>query len=223
MICCDVVSPLKNDVERRTQNVKAFEELLRAYAAVSANRIVSKEIEVVGQTLLPGDFVIMLTPLAGRDPEAYDDPQAVRLDRKPAHATLGHSLHRCLGQHLARRELQTAISYRSFGADRRAARVAARRARSPDPTRSGRFPKKIQAHAAFSYVGSEVDAGEEGVTVRMAPSMRAEWKRHKHCLIWWYWLQQENVVMLCPDIAAQARVQAARLQAAFDGSSHPKS
>ena len=92
-----------------TQNVQAVEELLRAYAAVSTNRIVSKEIEIDGQTLLPGDFVIMSTPLAGRDPEAYDDPQSVRLDRKPTHVTLGHSLHRCLGQHLARRELQTAI------------------------------------------------------------------------------------------------------------------
>src|SRR3546814_18319275 len=51
----------------------------------------------------------MSTPLAGRDPEAYDNPQEVRLDRKPSHVTLGHSIHRCLGQHLARRELQTAI------------------------------------------------------------------------------------------------------------------
>jgi cytochrome P450 len=92
-----------------TQNVQAVEELLRAYAAVSTNRIVSKEIVIDGQTLLPGDFVTMSTPLAGRDPEAYDDPQAIRLGRKPTHVTLGHSLHRCLGQHLARRELQTAI------------------------------------------------------------------------------------------------------------------
>lgn len=90
-------------------NVIAIEELLRAYAAVSTNRIVSKEYELDGQKLLPGDVVIMSTPLAGRDPEAYDNPGEVRLDRKPTHVTLGHSLHRCLGQHLARRELQTAI------------------------------------------------------------------------------------------------------------------
>lgn len=91
------------------QNVVAVEELLRAYAAVSTQRIVSKEHELDGHTLLPGDVVSMSTPLAGRDPEAYDNPQDVRLDRKPMHVTLGHSLHRCLGQHLARRELQTAI------------------------------------------------------------------------------------------------------------------
>lgn len=91
------------------QNVVAIEELLRAYAAVSTNRIVSKPYELAGETLMPGEFVIMSTPLAGRDPEAYDNPQEVRLDRKPSHVTLGHSIHRCLGQHLARRELQTAI------------------------------------------------------------------------------------------------------------------
>ena len=92
-----------------SQNVVAVEELLRAYAAVSTQRIVSKEHQLDGNTLLPGDVVSMSTPLAGRDPEAYDNPQEVRLDRKPTHVTLGHSLHRCLGQHLARRELQTAI------------------------------------------------------------------------------------------------------------------
>ncbi|MES2301305.1 MAG: cytochrome P450, partial [Pseudomonadota bacterium] len=92
-----------------SQNVVAVEELLRAYAAVSTQRIVSKDHELGGHTLRAGDVVSMSTPLAGRDPEAYDNPQEVRLDRKPMHVTLGHSIHRCLGQHLARRELQTAI------------------------------------------------------------------------------------------------------------------
>jgi cytochrome P450 len=59
--------------------------------------------------MMPGDFIGMSTPLAGRDPEAYESPNEIRLDRRPTHVTLGHSIHRCLGQHLARRELQTAI------------------------------------------------------------------------------------------------------------------
>ena len=91
------------------QNVVAIEELLRAFAAVSTNRVVTKDVEINGQKMLAGDYVIMSTPLAGRDPEAYDKPQEIRLDRRPTHVTLGASLHRCLGQHLARRELQTAI------------------------------------------------------------------------------------------------------------------
>jgi len=91
------------------QNVPAIEELMRAYAAVSTNRICKKEIVIAGERIMPGDFVIMATPLASRDPEAYEDPQEIRFDRKPAHITLGFSHHRCLGRHLARRELQIAI------------------------------------------------------------------------------------------------------------------
>jgi cytochrome P450 len=91
------------------QNVVAIEELLRGYAAVTTNRICSKPYEIDGQTMMPGDFIAMSTPLAGRDPEAYESPNEIRLDRRPTHVTLGHSIHRCLGQHLARRELQTAI------------------------------------------------------------------------------------------------------------------
>lgn len=92
-----------------TQNVVAVEEFLRAYAAVTTVRLVSRRVEVEGVTMMPGDTVYMSTPLAGRDPEAYEDVNEVKLDRKPAHVTLGHGIHRCLGQHLARRELQIAI------------------------------------------------------------------------------------------------------------------
>jgi cytochrome P450 len=90
-------------------NVVAIEELLRAYAVTSTNRICIKPYEIDGQKIMPGDYVVMSTPLAGRDPEAYDSPQEIRLDRRPSHVSLGHAIHRCLGQHLARRELLTAI------------------------------------------------------------------------------------------------------------------
>lgn len=92
------------------QNAVAVEELLRAYAAVTTLRIVSKPVEIDGAQMQPGEVVFMSTPLAGRDPEGYDQVNEVRLDRKPTHVTLGHGIHRCLGQHLARRELQIAIA-----------------------------------------------------------------------------------------------------------------
>jgi cytochrome P450 len=47
----------------------------------------------------------MSTSLAARDPEAWDHPDEIRFDRKPSHLTFGSSSHRCLGMHLARREL----------------------------------------------------------------------------------------------------------------------
>ena len=89
--------------------VPAVEELLRAYAAVTTWRICDKEFEIGGVTMKPGDRVAMSTTLAARDPEDYDCPSEVRFDRKPSHLTFGFGPHRCLGCHLARRELQIGL------------------------------------------------------------------------------------------------------------------
>ena len=85
-------------------------ELLRAYSAVTTLRICAKEINIHGVTIKPGDRVAMPTPLGSNDPEAFEAPTEVRLDRRPAHLTFGYGPHRCLGSHLARRELQIAIT-----------------------------------------------------------------------------------------------------------------
>ena len=85
-------------------------ELLRAYSAVTTLRICHKEIKIHGVTIKPGDRVAMSTPLGSNDPEAFEAPTEVRLDRRPAHLTFGYGPHRCLGSHLARRELQFAIT-----------------------------------------------------------------------------------------------------------------
>jgi cytochrome P450 len=91
------------------KTIVAIEELLRAYAAVSTARICRNPYTLGGYTFMPGDYISMSTPLAGRDPEEYESPNEIRLDRKPTHVTLGYGIHRCLGQHLARRELQIAM------------------------------------------------------------------------------------------------------------------
>ncbi|WP_343046841.1 cytochrome P450 [Sphingomonas chungangi] len=95
--------------ENPKQMVIAIEEFLRAYPAVTTARLCRNPYTLGDATFMPGDYIAMSTPLAGRDPEYYDAPQEVRLDRKPAHVTLGYGIHRCLGQHLARRELQIAL------------------------------------------------------------------------------------------------------------------
>jgi cytochrome P450 len=89
--------------------VVAIEELLRAYAAVTTIRICDKEVEIHGVTVKPGDRVALSTPLGSNDPEEFADPTEVRFDRKPSHLTFGYGIHRCLGAHLARRELQIAM------------------------------------------------------------------------------------------------------------------
>ncbi len=93
----------------------ATEELLRAYAAVTTFRTCIKETEVAGVRVLPGDKVAMATTLACRDESKYPEPNAIRLERGPQHETFGFGPHRCVGMHLARRELHVGIE-EFFGA-----------------------------------------------------------------------------------------------------------
>jgi cytochrome P450 len=88
----------------------ALQELLRAYSAVTTLRICCQEIRIHDVTIKPGDRVAMSTPLGSNDPEAFEQPTEVRLDRRPAHLTFGYGPHRCLGAHLARRELHIAMT-----------------------------------------------------------------------------------------------------------------
>lgn len=84
-------------------------EFMRAYAAVTTIRICAKETKIHGVTIMPGDRVALCTPLGSNDPEAYESPTEVRLERRPVHLSFGHGIHRCLGAHLARRELKVAM------------------------------------------------------------------------------------------------------------------
>lgn len=83
----------------------ALEELLRAYALVTMQRLCIEETTIRGVTIKPGDLVTVSTPLAGRDPEAYEQPDEIRFDRDPTHAAFAYGKHRCLGAHIARKEL----------------------------------------------------------------------------------------------------------------------
>jgi cytochrome P450 len=89
--------------------VLAVEELLRAFAPVTVFRIATKELEIRGQKIMPGEYVSFSTPVVGRDPAFYPDPQDVRFDRKAPHMSLGSGIHKCLGMHLARLEMQIAV------------------------------------------------------------------------------------------------------------------
>ena len=97
---------LREDPSRVEQGIL---ELMRAYAAVTTIRVCKNEIKIHGVTIKPGDRVAMSTPLGSNDPAAFDSPLEVRLDRRPVHLSLGHGIHRCLGAHLARRELKVAM------------------------------------------------------------------------------------------------------------------
>jgi cytochrome P450 len=87
----------------------AIDECMRAFAAVTTFRTCIKETEICGVKIMPGDKVAMATSLAGRDPEEYDRPNEVILDRKPRHVSWGYGPHMCAGMHLARREMRIAM------------------------------------------------------------------------------------------------------------------
>lgn len=87
----------------------AVDELSRAYGLVVQVRDCVKPIVISGQQVLPGDRIVMPTQTANRDPALFENPAEVRLDRKPQHMTFGTGAHFCLGIHLARRELRTAM------------------------------------------------------------------------------------------------------------------
>jgi cytochrome P450 len=88
----------------------ALEELLRAYAPVTMAREVTTDIEYAGCPMKAGDKVLMNFPAANRDPEAFEQPDVVQLDRAHnRHVAFGSGIHRCAGSNLARMELRVAL------------------------------------------------------------------------------------------------------------------
>jgi len=111
-IFCFLARYPERQAELRAEPAKivlAVEEFLRAFAPVTAFRIVAKELEICGQKVMPGEYVSVATPVTGYDPAYYDKPEEIRFDRKAPHISLGGGIHKCLGMHLARFELQIAI------------------------------------------------------------------------------------------------------------------
>lgn len=88
----------------------AIEELLRAYSPVTMARHVTEDIVYAGCPMKAGDKVLMNFPAANRDPEAFDHPDVVELDRAHnRHVAFGSGIHRCAGSNLARMELRVAL------------------------------------------------------------------------------------------------------------------
>jgi cytochrome P450 len=89
---------------------KAVEELLRYESVVATGRVVTTDTELGGQRLCPGDRILLITGAANRDDKVFDDPDDVVMERSPnRHLAFGLGPHRCLGSHLARMELRTAL------------------------------------------------------------------------------------------------------------------
>jgi cytochrome P450 len=88
----------------------AVEEFLRVYPIVSMGRKLNRDVNFHGCPMKKDDMVLLTIQAATRDPRQFPEPDKAIIDRTPnRHIAFGASEHRCLGSHLARSELQTAI------------------------------------------------------------------------------------------------------------------
>jgi cytochrome P450 len=69
-------------------------------------RTTTQDTTLEGQFLPAGAMVSLALAVANRDPEVYEDPTRLDLDRGGHHWGFGGGPHRCLGSHLARAELR---------------------------------------------------------------------------------------------------------------------
>jgi cytochrome P450 len=91
----------------------AVEELLRwvTIAHTGLSRTALEDITIGDVTIPAGDPIIILLNSANRDEDAFDDPDTLDLTRANArrHVAFGYGVHQCLGQPLARMELQVVL------------------------------------------------------------------------------------------------------------------
>ncbi|MEU8632088.1 cytochrome P450 [Amycolatopsis sp. NPDC048633] len=91
----------------------AVEELLR-YLNITHNgrrRLALEDIEIAGETIRAGEGMIMANDVANRDPAVFPDGDRLDLTRDAhRHVAFGFGVHQCLGQPLARLELQVVYS-----------------------------------------------------------------------------------------------------------------
>ena len=88
----------------------AIEELMRINAVSNIYRRATHDFEFKGVQFRKNDRVVLPNTVANRDASVFADPQAIDLDRKVNnHVTFGVGPHRCIGSHLAKREIMISL------------------------------------------------------------------------------------------------------------------
>jgi cytochrome P450 len=102
----DQLALIKNDPGK---TLDAVEELLRYFtiAEFATSRVATEDVEIGGQLIREGEGVLGLSYSGNRDEAAFDNPDELDLERGARHhVAFGFGPHQCLGQNLARMELQ---------------------------------------------------------------------------------------------------------------------
>jgi len=88
----------------------AVEELLRVHSVVMVSRFLTADAEFGGVEMKKGDCIAIYMTFASYDAEEIEQPETVDFARVPnRHVAFSFGPHRCIGSHLARRELVIAI------------------------------------------------------------------------------------------------------------------
>jgi cytochrome P450 len=91
----------------------AIEELLRYVTPViHMMRIAREDVEIGSEVIREGQRVTLLYGAGNHDPELFEDPHALRLNRENArkHIAFGVGIHHCLGARLARIQLKALLT-----------------------------------------------------------------------------------------------------------------
>ena len=89
------------------------EELMRYLSIVHAqvDRVATEDLTLGGQLIRAGDILVMNLPAANWDTKFVDNPEILDIDRNTrGHLGFGHGVHQCIGQNLARVEMQIGFS-----------------------------------------------------------------------------------------------------------------
>lgn len=89
------------------------EELMRYLTIVHSqvDRVATEDLTIGGQLIRAGEFVMMNLPAGNWDTGFVDDPETLDADRNTrGHLGFGYGVHQCIGQNLARVEMQVAFA-----------------------------------------------------------------------------------------------------------------
>jgi len=89
------------------------EELMRYLTIVHSqvDRVAIEDLTIGGQLIRAGDMLVMNLPAGNWDTEFVDHPETLDVDRNArGHLGFGYGVHQCIGQNLARVEMQTAFA-----------------------------------------------------------------------------------------------------------------
>jgi len=89
----------------------AIEEVLRIEPpAITTPRVTMQDVDVCGVRIPAGSPVMLCLATANRDAERFEHPEDVDIHQADrGHVTFGGGIHRCLGSHLARREIRLVV------------------------------------------------------------------------------------------------------------------